>query len=240
MDMADRRRHCDRVDDVLVRRRALHANGATRTISRETKVEASAYIEYGLRDWLTIFAQIAPERYAMAAPVSNTYSGLDYTTAGLRARVLQLDAFVVSIEGAALIPGAHDALRPAQAGNTGFNADARIQAGYSFSAGAWPAFADSSLGYRLREDGPPNEWRFDATFGVRPLPKTLLMLQSFNAISNGPGNAMFPAEQTHVAEASVVYDITDQWSLQTGVYTSIWVVNANRETGVQLAAWRRF
>ena len=80
-----------------------------------SRVEAQTYIEYGLCNEITLFGQIAAERYDLSPPQANVYTGLDYSDIGVRAKVWSNDAWVFSFEAAAFIPGAHDAV-PACAG----------------------------------------------------------------------------------------------------------------------------
>jgi hypothetical protein len=43
-----------------------------------------------------------------------------------------------------------------------------------------------------------------------------------------------------VVEPSLVYDFNQHWSAQAGLYTTLKAVNANRESGIVVALWRRF
>lgn len=216
------------------------AYGGESGAAHETRLETSLDVEYGLRDNLTAFVQSGVENYGVAAPVSDAYRGLDYSAAGLRARLFSSQSLVWSVQGAALLPGAHDDLRPAQSGNTGVGSDWRTLVGYSFAIGGWQSFVDASAGYRARTAGPPDEWRADLTLGVHPRENLTIMAQSFNSISNGSHAPLFPAEQTMTVEPSVVYDFDRFWSVQIGAYATIRAVNANRENGIVLALWRRF
>lgn len=211
-------------------------NGA----ARETRLESSLDVEYGLTDWLTGFVQSGLESSSIGAPVSDSYRGLDYSGVGLRARLLSSESLVWSVQGTALVPGAHDAWRPAQAGNTGFNSDWRTLVGSSFRVGTMWAFADASLGYHTRSDGPPDEWGADLTLGLHLRDDLTVMAQSFNSLSNGSHAPLFPAEQTMTVEPSVVYDFNKTWSLQIGAYATLRAVNANRDRGIVVALWRRF
>ncbi len=208
--------------------------------ARETRLQTSLDVEYGLRDWLTASVQGGLEDYAIAAPVADAYRGLDYSAAGLRARLFSSQSLVWSVQGTALVPGARDPLRPAQAGNAGFDSDWRTLVGSSFVLGSWQSFLDASFGYRTRAGGPPDEWCADLTFGVHPRADVTMMLQSFNSISNGSRPPLFPAEQTMTVEPSLVYDFNKEWSVQFGTYATLRAINANREKGVVVALWRRF
>jgi len=208
--------------------------------ARETRLESALDLEYGLRDELTAFVQSGFEDIAIAAPVSDAYRGLDYSAAGLRARLFSSQSLVWSVQGAALVPGAHDPSRPAQAGNTGFDSDWRTLVGSSFPVGGLWGFADVSLGYRTRGGGPPDEWEADLTLGAHLRDNLTIMAQSFNSASNGSNAPRFPAEQTMVVQPSLVYDFDKFWSVQIGAYATVRAVNANREDGIVIAVWRRF
>ena len=208
--------------------------------AHETRLATSLDLEYGLTDRLTAVVGGGLEDYAIAAPVADAYRGLDYSAAGLRARLLSSESFVWSAQATGLVPGAHDPLRPAQAGNTGFDTDWRTLVGANFVAAGRPSFADAELGYRTRAGGPPGEWLADLTLGFRPRSDLTLMAQAFAAVSNGTRPPEFPAAQALVVEPSLVYDFSQTWSAQVGVYVSLRDVNANRENGVVVALWRRF
>jgi hypothetical protein len=208
--------------------------------AHETRLASSLDLEYGLDDRVTAVVEGGFEDYAIAAPVADAYRGLDYSAAGLRARLLSSESFVWSVQGTGLVPGARNPLRPAQAGNTGFDTDWRTLVGSSFVAAGWPSFADAEFGYRTRAGGPPGEWLADLTLGFRPRPDLTIMAQAFASVSNGMRPPEFPAAQALVVEPSLVYDFNQTWSAQVGVYASLRAVNANRENGVVAALWRRF
>ena len=73
------------------------------------------------------------------------------------------------------------------------------------------------VGYRWRSAGP-DQWRFDATLGTRPVSWLLLMLQSFNTVSQSANAVLEPAMRQHKLQVSAVYDINKTWSAQLGVF----------------------
>ena len=112
--------------------------------------------------------------------------GLDYSGAGpAEAKLWCDDAWVFSLEASAYVSGARDGAKPAQAGNTGPEADVRAHVGHNLTLFGAPAFVDAQAGYRFRTDGPPGEWRADLTLGVDWTPRAQILLQAFNTISNG-------------------------------------------------------
>src|SRR6185295_8813489 len=129
---------------------------------------------------------------------------------------------------------------PAAIGHNSFEVDMRALFGYSFKIGAWPAFVDLQVAQRNRYDGPPSEFRFDATVGVRFLPQWMLLVQMFNVVSEGAGPPVYPSYDYSKLQLSVVYDLTPQWSLQFGGFTTYMGRNALQENALLLAAWYRF
>jgi protein XagA len=214
--------------------------------ANQSRFDAQAYVQYGLTDTLTVYGETAFEHYAIGEPTPDTYNGLDYSGLGLRKKLWSTGEWVFSAEATLFIPGAHDQKAPAQEGNTGWAGEARLNAGRNFKLDfipyldSVPGFLDAEVAYRQRTQGPPDEWHGDFTIGFKFTPKIMLMLQDFTTVSMSTNNPTFPAWRQSVAEASVVYALNDKWSLQVGVFSTVWTVKTNSERGGVLAVWRNF
>ena len=218
----------------------------------QSRFDAQTYGQYGLTDSLTAFGETAFEHYAIGEPTPNTYNGLDYSGLGLRQKLWSTGDWIFSGEATAFIPGAHDSHAPAQEGNTGWAGEARLNAGRNFTLasipglgwfpglGSVPGFLDAEVAYRLRTEGPPDEWHGDVTVGFKFTPQIMLMLQDFTTVSMSTDNRTFPAWRSSVVEASVVYALNDKWSLQLGVFSTVWTVRTNTEHGLAVSVWRSF
>jgi hypothetical protein len=68
----------------------------------------------------------------------------------------------------------------------------------------------------------------------------MLMLQEYTTVSMKAKDATFPAWRQSVVEASIVYALNDKWSLQVGVFSTVWTVKTNSERGGAIAVWRNF
>jgi hypothetical protein len=207
---------------------------------KESRIEAQTYIEYGLADRLTVVGQAALERYELTAPSADVFRGFDYSDIGLRAKLWSNDALVVSAQATAFVPGARDASRPAQAGNTGGAGEARALVGYNFSFFGTPAFLDVEAAYRLRCAGPPDEWHLDLALGLKPSVRVMWLLQSYSTISAGSGSPGFPAWSSYAAQLSIVYALDEHWSVQAGAFATIATVETNSQRGFVAAIWRKF
>ena len=135
---------------------------------RENQFGSQLYVEYGLADKVMVIGSVSIERYSILSPVNNTYVGPDYSQIGLQYRFAKVDDWVFSGSTSFFIPGARDASQPAQSGNTGGAAEARLLGGRSFKVSGMDGFVDAEFAYRDRTAGPPSEWHGDFTVGLKP------------------------------------------------------------------------
>jgi hypothetical protein len=202
--------------------------------------DASAYVEYGVTDWL--MAVIRPDLTAVRLDghPSSTYAGLGPSEAGAQVRLLTFGPAVVAAAASFRLPGSTDRHNRALLGDTARSADLRGLFGYSFAIGGWPAFIDIQAAYRVRDQGAPDEIHTDATFGVRPMSDLLLLLQAFDTTDLGKGSVWFPKERfTHV-QVGAVYDFAEDWSAELAGYTTVFGRRSLRENGLTTAVWYRF
>ncbi len=207
---------------------------------KQNRAALSTYVEYGLNDQWTLFGQMAIERYDLSRPESSLYAGLDYSDLGLRAKLWTSGDWVFSTEATLFLPGAWNPASPAEAGDTGGAAEARMLAGYSFALGPAPGFFDLELGYRFRTAGPPDEGHLDATIGLKPAPGVILMAQDFLVVSMRSTDQDFPMWRQNVVQASLVLPLQDRWQLQIGYFRTTLAWKTNTERGVVVAVWRTF
>lgn len=220
---------------------AFDGSGNTQPTARYSKNELQALFEFGATSWLTLMLAPSLQHVGIAAPFEAQRSGLGYTDLGARARLGGGDSWVVSAQTTLRVPGTVDRPNPAAIGYTDPEVDVRVLFGYSFKAGTWPAFIDVQVAQRFRLGGPPDEFRADFTLGVRPQDRWLVLLQSFNVISEGAGSLpFFPSYSYSKLQLSAVYSVTPKLSLQVGGYTTYWGQNALQENGLVLGAWYKF
>ncbi len=207
---------------------------------RYSKFEFQALFEYGMTDWFTAIISPGLQHIDIASPTSASRTGLGYTEFGGRYRFIQGQNWVISGQATLRVPGTFDQSNPAAIGYNGIETDLRALFGYSFAIGAWPAFLDLQFAQRFRSGDPPDEFRADVTFGLRPLPHWLFLTQFFNVISEGSNAPLFPSYHYSKLQLSAVYDLTRQWSLQAGGYATYSGRNALQENGLLAGAWYRF
>jgi hypothetical protein len=216
------------------------SNSKLQSIPRYSKEEAQALIEYGVTNWFTAMLQPSLQHVNIAAPFGAERGGLGYTDIGGRARIWSDDSWVVSAQATFRIPGVLDKTNPAAIGYTDPEIDIRGLVGYSFKAGTLPAFIDVEVAQRFRLGGPPDEFRTDITFGIRPVDRWLFLAQSFNVVSEGAGTWGFGSFAYHKFQLSAVYALTPTLSLQLGGYSTYWGRDALQENGLVVGAWYKF
>jgi len=209
---------------------------------RYTKFELQGLLEYGATDKLTVMFLPGFQHVDIDIPGSPSRTGLGYTEFGARYQLLSGPSWVFSGQATMRVPGTTDAGNPAAIGYTDVETDIRALFGYSFSLGGMPAFINLEAAQRFRYGDPPDEFRFDATFGVRPAPNWLLLVQTFSVVSEGAGTGPIfsTSYDYHKLQFSVVYDLTPRWAIQFGGFTTFVGHNALQENGMLLGTWYKF
>lgn len=213
-------------------------DGDSVDIDDYTKIEAYALIEYGVTDDLTVMA--TPSFSHVEVDSGDETTGLGYTEIGARYRLAHGGSGVLSVQGSFRIPGKKRRDSIAQIGATDSEIDLRALAGTGFKLGSREGFLDVQGGYRIRNGGPPNEFRLDATIGLRPAEKLLVLAQSFNVRSDGDGRGIFTRYRYSNLYLSAVYDVDPKWSIQFGGLATVSGRNALRERGLLAGLWRKF
>lgn len=214
------------------------ADGNTIDIDDYTKAEAYVLVEYGVTDDVTVM--VTPSFSHVEVEGGSDSTGLGYTELGARYRLAHGDSGVLSLQASLRLPGKKRRDNIAQIGATDSEIDLRALAGTTFKLGGSDGFLDVQGGYRIRNGGPPSEYRLDATIGIRPAEKFLIMAQSFNVVSDGRGTGVFGKHRYSNLYVSAVYDIDPKWSIQVGGIATLSGRNALRERGLLVGIWRRF
>lgn len=220
--------------------RAFDASGATASSPRTSKYELQGLLEYGVTDRFTVMAMPGLQHIDIAPPVDASRTGLGYFEFGGRYRLLQGPSWVMSAQATFRAPGVYEPINAAAIGYTDPEIDLRALFGYGTSIAGLPAFLDLQVAQRFRAGQPPNELRLDASFGLSPLPRWMVLAQLFNVFAEGDKPPLFPRYDYHKLQFSVIHDLTAEWSVQLGGFTSIAGSNALQENGLLLGAWYRF
>ena len=220
--------------------RAFQSSG-TANVPTYSKYELQALIEYGLTNRLTLIFIPGLQRVDIGAPTNSSRSGLGYTEGGGRYQLWANSDWVAALQATVRVPGTTDNANPAAVGYTGYEYDVRGLVGHTFTVGNLPAFIDLQFAQRFRDNGYPSEFRADFTYGIRPAPRWLVLLQSFNVFSEGVGGPLSPnSYEYYKLQLSGVYSLSPSVALQVGAFTTYAGRNALEENGGLLGLWYRF
>lgn len=215
--------------------------GRPRRTVRFSKQETALQGERGIGDGLTLLAGVGARSASTGSSPHGAITFSGAVLAGVRARLWSDGASILSLQatGAAGMERSRPArLRAMEAPG---EVEARLLYGKGGAIKGIPIFAEAQIGYRWRGGGNPDEIVLDATLGARLLPRLMLLLQSFNAIAVQPdrrfgGGAM----RSHKLQPSLVWEISDGWSLQFGLFATVAGRSIPQERGLVAALWRCF
>jgi protein XagA len=203
------------------------------------KMAVSGYLEYGLTTAVTVIA--APTLARENGIATNAVTGSSSSAFGARLGLYAAPTRVVSLQvlvQPTLAPGSRTAQIAAD-GARNLAVDVRLMGAQSFTLFGAPAFVDVAPGARVRADPFPSEARLDVTFGIRPLPQWLVLVQSFGSWAP-PAGPLVPRTAYDKLQASLVYDLSPRWSVQLGAFRTVVGENMVREAGPTGAVWYRF
>jgi len=203
------------------------------------KTFASAYIEYGWKDWLTLIAVPEYADATSAAVGRRTQHARDFAfSGGARVRIWN-GGGVVSLEALARSAGAFE-LDTSFQQKPGKDFELRALYGTHFELLGREGCVDAEIAQRWATGGRPNETPIDITLLYDIGWKTQALMQSFNVISQGAGRPPFAHYRYHKLALSVVRPVWGQSSLQIGGFVSPSGQNALKEKGFFVSVWTRF
>ncbi|MEI9992098.1 MAG: hypothetical protein WDM86_18930 [Rhizomicrobium sp.] len=216
---------------------AFDRHGRADIVTGFNKLLVQNCIEYGLTDYLTLFAtpdyvlaHVRPTALAAARVRNSSFEG------GAR---LLLDGRhgKLSLQGSYKTAGAFDLSVSAADRASGRQIELRLLYGTSFKLLGRDGFIDLQAGQRWIASPRPNETPVDLTAGLWITPNWMVMAQSFNIVSAGDARPPYTYYRSHKIEVSLVQKLSRHWSLQVGAFYSPAGQNALVERGVQVSLW---
>ena len=202
------------------------------------KAEIQILAEYGVSDRFTLRGRT--EARDVRQDGAERETGLGFSEIGARVRLLAKDALLVSAEGNVRLAQVPEIVDPTLQGVLEAEYEARLLAGYGFTLANRQAFLNGEAAYRARGGERPDEIRVDATFGYRPIPKLLVLTQTFSTISLGEDVSGNEGYDYHKLQLSAVRDLTARTAVQLGGFSTVAGRNALQENGLLTALWVRF
>jgi protein XagA len=209
------------------------------SIGQFSKLSAQALAEYGLTSDVTLVAGLNGHQQHFSRPglqqANSNIGGL----AGARLKLWSSNQTVFSMQATTEIASeGQSGISRSRRFEPPATADLRLLLGHNFTLNGLPAFVDVQSGYRWRGGSHANEIRIDFTFGAKPMAKTLILIQSFNTIAAERDRRFTKTHmRQHKLQASLVYELTENLSLQAGTFIAVNGQESLRERGGLLALW---
>jgi len=207
------------------------------------KTESQIFWEHGLTQRLTWISQAGLQNVNYTALDGQTQvNGLADTKVGVRAEIFRSPQWVLSVQPSFIIAGEGENIPDADLGNGGNNIELRALVGRSFTIADKPGFLDVQTAVNLRSNQEPNQWRIDASAGIRAIDPILVIGQVFYADNGGrfDNRDIILPNRSLKLQGSFVYQWSEKTSLQLGAFQTVAGKNIVREQAVFAAIWRRY
>lgn len=211
--------------------------------ARYMKRELNPYIEYGLRDNITVGANLSLQK---TSHIAETNYGIGDSEFFARKQLLKWRGLRVAVEPLLKLPRLASSSDFPKIGSDYPDTAMTLSAGYGFSALGRNHFADVDAGYRRRLGLPQDQIKIAATVGIGITPTWMLMPQAFLTYRvTQPSIATFTQTsdddyQLAKIQLSGVYKLRDDVSLQFGAFSHIRGQNVGAGDGALFAVWKQF
>ena len=215
-------------------------NGKRHDILPYRKREIAAYGEYGLCENLTLLGELAwkEDRKDWHAGARFTQRGFSRAKLGFRYALGEWQGTEFSLQPIATIHLKKSGDDPSMPGP----GDTDIEAGGTLATSdtllGMEIFSVQEIGYSFSGGGRPDKLRADVTLGLKPWQGVTLLIESRNAANLG--DLRRQGTQESKLALSVVYDVTEDWSVEAGMLRTVFGRNALEESGITLGLWYRF
>ncbi|HEY1470014.1 MAG TPA: hypothetical protein VGF61_13300 [Candidatus Acidoferrum sp.] len=208
------------------------------------------YMEFGLSDRTTLVVNAYIPFLAYHDAFTRQQStGWGDTEIGIRRRITSLESrFVFSAQGTVLFP-AYSPDREPPPGNHNVDVEARVLLGHGTQFSEKRNFFwDLEAAYRYRNGPPADQVRIDATVGIEPV-RRILLLQQFFVIKSLQNGAPLTAGTNPNAQSdfdlyklqsSLVVALNKKNRVQVGWVDTVGGRNTGRGSSLLLSLWRNF
>ena len=216
------------------------------------KYETNPYVEYGLRDDLTIGADFFVDNITQTDIPLGVFSqnnyGIGDSEIFLRKRIFHGDNFSIALQPMVKFPSltktGTQPLLPV-IGDENYNTGVTLSGGYSFEAFGQHHFVDVDAGYVRRFGLPKNQLKFTGTAGFALSPKWAIMPQIFITSRFHKGNNVtrFASGDDYnltKLQLSAVYKVSDKLAVQVGIFSDVAGKNVLAGNGMIFSIQKNF
>tara|TARA_B100000989_G_scaffold242722_1_gene189678 strand:- start:117 stop:944 length:828 start_codon:yes stop_codon:yes gene_type:complete len=223
-------------------------DGDKQSQSRFNKYEINPYLEYGLRDDITLGANLFLQYVRQDINgQSEDNIGLADTELFLRKRLYKDDNWVISLQPLLKLPSqfSDDDALP-RGGSSPWDAELSLMAGYSFKALARYHFVDSRIAYRKRANSLRDQVKLEAKLGWQLYDGFYVIPAAYATLSTDlPDNATFQQSgeldyDLYKLELTGLYKLDDSRFVQAGGFAHVDGRNTGKGYGFMLSIGQTF
>jgi len=223
-------------------------NGDSRAQPTYEQLEQNIYVQHGLRDWLTLGGSLYLDAVRQEQPAGGSDGNMGVADSEwfAVARVHQQGAWVASLRPFVRLPRLLTAEDTPAIGSSHVDLGLEILNGWGFDAWGQHHYIDTALGYRYRDGSARDQLTFQATAGLRVLPRVTLLPQLFLTYRTGnfstPSFTQSPRDDYNLIklQGSALYHWDERTAFQFGVFDHVDGRNTGTGSGVILGVWRNF
>ena len=219
------------------------ANGQKQSQPTYRKHELQPYVEYGALDWLTVGGTVYLQHVSQSGTDNYGIADPEFFA---RARVWHDAKQVVSLQPLVKIGSRFAENAPPRGGSKSQDFQLAALYGRNLNIISNTDYLDTSLAYRIRDNGLGNQWRADAALGLAITPKIQLVPALRGVFTtNIKDAAIFTNDgdldyDTLKAEVAGLYHLNDRQWVQASVFKDVIGVQAGNGYGLSLGFAQRF
>jgi hypothetical protein len=206
------------------------------------KEELRVFYEHGLTKNVTAVVNAAHQTIGFIGPQSTiNFKDFDKTELGLRYQLLRREGLAVSVQGSYIIGGG-----PPESildiGSRDDSFELRGLWGQSKEFEKFVVFFDAQAAIRARNTNGIEDWRADLTLGWKDKKKSMFLLQGYHTerLEFSQGDFIVPIQKRTKLQASFVYALKKNTSVQAGVTQTLAGRNVLKERSVTAGVWHRY
>ncbi len=224
-------------------------SGKKQHIPDYQKYEINPYIEYGLRDGLTIGANLFFQRVSqdnIAGSHTNSNIGIGDTELFIRKRLWQEDGWIFSAMPLIKLPSLESKYAQPNIGSNNYDMELTLSGGYGFKALNLNHFINIDASYRHRFGSPHDQLKLTTSAGISVSKNTMLLTQIFTTTRvNSNTNPLFTQSSGDdydltKLQISTIYKIDNKLSLQIGAFHNLDGRNIGNGNGFNFAVHKFF
>ncbi len=220
------------------------AEGTSQKQPRFHKYELQPYVEYGLRDNLTLGGSIYLDRVTQSG---NENHGLADPEIFARTRLWHSDKAVLSLQPLVKFSSYFVDDSPPRGGSKSSDAELSLLYGRNVEILSTRDYLDARMGYRTRDSSLADQWRMDLALGLSPTPKwqiipavrASLATHLADASTTNPESGDSDA-RLWKAEITGIYHLNETQWLQTTLFSHVHGEQTGAGYGASVGLAQRF